>query len=200
MRFFRLIALVVVTAPFLVSASWGGTDVPTQVVENLHNALLAVMRDAETLGYSGRYARLAPVIKATFDLPFISKIVVGRYWRSFSEQEKTKFVETFSRLSIATYAGRFDGYSGERFTIVSTKELPKTYTMVRSLLIKPDGEQVELDYVLHETDNEWRVINVIADGVSDLSLKRADYTTFLKKKGINALLDKLEEKIIGYSD
>jgi phospholipid transport system substrate-binding protein len=175
-------------------------DAPIQVVDNLHTVLLAVMKEAENLGYSGRYTRLAPVVTATFDIPFIARIIVGRYWRTFTDEKKTKFVETFRNLSIASYAGRFDGYSGERFTVVSTKALQDDYVMVKTLLIKRDGEEIELDYILHQVDNEWRVINVIADGVSDLSLKRADYTAFLKKKGFDALIDKLAEKISSYSD
>ena len=141
----------------------------------------------------------SPVIKEVFDLPFIARIVVGRYWSTFSDDEKSKFLESFSRLSIATYADNFDGYSGERFKTVSTKKLNRDRIMVRSLLIKADGEEIELDYIFHERDKEWRVINVIAQGVSDLSLKRSDYTTFIKKNGVESLLDKLNEKISSYS-
>ncbi len=200
MRFVRLVMAAVLVIPFLGPVPSIGADAPTQIVEDLNAQLLAVMKEGEKLGYVGRYSRLAPTITATFDLPLIARIVVGRYWRTFSDEEKAEFVDTFTRLSIATYAHHFDDYSGECFKVVSSKAAHRGRIMVKSLLIKPHGEKVELDYILYKKSNEWRVVNVIADGVSDLSLKRADYTSFLKKKGTNAFFDKLNEKISRYSE
>ena len=164
------------------------------VVEGLHTTLLNVMKEGAKIGYNGRYDRLESVIKARFDLPFIAKTVMGRYWETFSLEQKTRFVETFSRLSIATYAANFDSYSGERFKTVSEKEV-RGGILVKSLLIKSDGGEVQLDYLLHQIDNQWRIINVIANGVSDLALKRADYSALLKSKGFETLLGRLNEKI-----
>jgi phospholipid transport system substrate-binding protein len=169
------------------------------VVENLHKTLLIVMKEGNQIGYQGRYDQLAPVITAGFDMPFIAKTVLGRYWETMNSEQKSKFVETFSKLSIATYAANFDSYSGERFKTVSEKEVSGGRILVQSQLIKSDGGQVQLDYLLHRTDGQWRMINVIAEGVSDLALKRADYSAFLKSKGFEALLEKLNEKIAQYS-
>ena len=77
-------------------------DVPEQAIKDLQNCLLGVMKQAKALGYKGRYDRLAPVIRHTFDLPFIARIAVGRYWRTFSDKEKREFVDAFSQLSIAS--------------------------------------------------------------------------------------------------
>ena len=169
------------------------------VVENLHKTLLIVMKEGNQIGYQGRYDQLAPVIKGSFDMPFIAKTVLGRYWETMDSEQKSKFVETFSKLSIATYAANFDSYSGERFKTVSEKEASGGRILVQSQLIKSDGGQVQLDYLLHRTDGQWRMINVIAEGVSDLALKRADYSAFLKSKRFEALLEKLNEKIAQYS-
>ncbi|HMK77945.1 MAG TPA: ABC transporter substrate-binding protein [Thermodesulfobacteriota bacterium] len=170
------------------------------VVENLHETLLLVMKEGNQIGYQGRYDRLAPVITAGFDMPFIAKIVLGRFWEIFGSEQKSKFVETFSRLSIATYAANFDTYSGERFKLISEKEVSGGRVLVQTRLIKSDGGQVELDYLLHRVGSQWRIINVVSDGVSDLALKRADYTTFLKSNGLDSLLIKLNEKIVQYSN
>jgi phospholipid transport system substrate-binding protein len=196
----RLLLVAIAFMPVLVPLPSAGADTPTQVVENLHATLLTVMKEAKELGYAGRYDRLSPVVTAAFDLPFIARIVVGRYWRSFDDEEKANFVETFSRLSIATYAGRFDGYSGERFKVVSSKESRHGRIIVRSILIKPESDEIKMDYILHKSGNKWHIINVVANGVSDLSLKRSDYTAFLKKKGLKSLIDKLNEKISCYAE
>ncbi len=170
-----------------------------QVIEKLQMVLLTVMKNAEKLAYKGRYDQLGPVIRATFDMPFISKAVLSKHWDTLSDRQRSKFVETFTRLGIATYAANFDSYSGERFKVISEKEASAGRILVKTYLIKSDGGKVELDYLLHRTGSEWRVINVIAEGVSDLALKRADYSNFLKNKSFEALISKLNEKIVQYS-
>jgi phospholipid transport system substrate-binding protein len=191
--------ITVLALSLLAPISTAATDSATQVVEKLHAELLAVMKQADKLGYEGRYQRLAPVIATSYDFPYVAKVAVGRYWRSFSAEEQSQFVETFSKLSIATYARRFDGYSGERFKTISNKELRKGRVVVKTILVKANGEEIELDYILHQLNKQWRIINVVAEGVSDLSLKRADYTSYLKTKGFDALLRKLNEKIQQYA-
>jgi phospholipid transport system substrate-binding protein len=182
-------------APFSAAGDRGAVE----VVENLHTTLLAVMKDGPQIGYKGRYDRLEPVIRASFDLPFISRTVLGRYRETLNQDQRSKFIEKFSELSIATYAGNFDSYSGERFKTISEKEVSGGRILVQTRLIKSDGGEIPLDYIFHRVDLEWRIINVIAEGVSDLALKRAEYALFLKIKGFDALLMKLNEKIAQYS-
>jgi phospholipid transport system substrate-binding protein len=169
------------------------------VVEKLHKTLLTIMKEGNKIGYKGRYDQLAPVITACFDLPFIAKTVSGRYWEIFNNEQKSKFVDTFSKLSIATYAYHFDDYSGERFNFILEKDLSDGQILIQTQIIKSDGGKVRLDYVLHRNENQWRIINIITDGVSDLALKRADYTSFLKTKGFDDMIGKLNDKIAQYS-
>ncbi len=196
---FKLVVITIFALLSLLVAPAGAADSATQVIENLHAELLFVMKQAKKLGYAGRYQRLAPTVTASYDFPYISKVVVGRYWRSFTAEQKAQFIRAFSKLSIATYANRFDGYSGERFKTISGEGLKRGHLLVNTVLIKANGEEIELDYILHQNNDQWRIINVIAEGVSDLSLKRADYTSYLKKNGFDALLKKLNEKIQNYA-
>jgi phospholipid transport system substrate-binding protein len=200
MSTFRLLTGAVVLAHLLVPQAEGRDHPATRVVEQLHSKLISVMQQAEELDYTGRYDRLTPVITTSFDLPFIARIVMGRHWSGFDEGQRSEFVDIFTRLSIATYADRFDAYSGERFEVLSERELRRSRILVGTVLVKASGEEVHLDYVLHHKDHTWRIINVIADGVSDLSLKHADYTSFFSKNGFDALVDKLREKVARYAD
>jgi phospholipid transport system substrate-binding protein len=199
----RIAILTVLVLSFLilapVFASNNTSNTPVQIIENFNSTLLSVMKKAKVLGYEGRYNQFAPVVKKSFDFPLIAKIVLGRYWSTFTEEEKAKFIDIFTRLSIATYANRFDNYSGEKFKIVSTNESRPGRALIKTMLIKSDGKEVELDYILLKKGTEWRIVNVIADGVSDLSLKRADYTAFLKKNSVKALFDRLNKKIADYA-
>ncbi len=191
--------LLLLTHPVETLPSASAAHPAIDVVENLHATLLTVMKEGPRMGYQGRYDRLAPVIVAGFDMPFIAKTVMGGYWETLKAEQKSKFIEVFSNLSIATYAANFDAYSGERFKVVSEKEAAGGRILVQAQLIKSDGGQVQLDYLLHRAGSRWRIINVVAEGVSDLALKRTDYTSFLKSKGFDPLLLRLNEKIAEYS-
>lgn len=194
----RLTLMILVLHVAMPCASAGDRGA-TEVVEKLHGALLSTMKDGDKIGYPGRFEQLAPVIKSSFDMPFISRTVLGKYWETLTNKQRSRFVEAFTQQSIATYAANFDRYSGERFKMFPEKQVDGGRVLVQSQLIKSDGGQVQLDYLLHRTGSQWRIVNIIAEGVSDLALKRADYSAFLKSKGFEALLKKLNEKISQYS-
>ena len=67
--------------------------------------------------------------------------------------------------------------------------------LVRTELVRPADEAIHLDYVLHQVQGRWRIINVVAEGVSDLSLKRADYGSVIKREGFDTLMQKLDGQI-----
>lgn len=177
------------------SAVLAETSSPAATVERLHSALLEVMKEADALGIEGRRDYLAPVIRESFDLALISRIILGRRWDELSQDEQAQMVDTFTRLTITTYAARFDGFSGQSFRTVEEKSMNRGRKLVRTELVRPADEPVHLDYVLHETHGRWRIVNVVAEGVSDLSLKRADYGSVIKREGFKTLMQKLEGQI-----
>ncbi len=184
----------------LSSAAQNADAVAT--VDRLHGALLDIMQNARTLGYAGRRDRIAPVVRETFDLPFIARFALGRYWSELDSEERETFVNVFSRWTVAHYAARFNGYSGEKFEVVSVEPSRRERELVRTVLDVPNepAADVTLDYLLHETDGKWRIINVIANGVSDLSLKRADYGAVMKTQGFKYLVERLEGQVLELAD
>ena len=98
---------------------------------------------------------------------------------------------------MATYAANFDGYTGERFETSGAKE-NRSGLMVKTELVAQDGGRIAFDYLLRNGKGVWQIINVIADGVSDLSLKRADYTAVIKSEGFDSLITELNGKIAAY--
>jgi phospholipid transport system substrate-binding protein len=167
-----------------------------KVVEKLHAALLGVMKEAKALGYDGRYERLSPVIHENFDLPFMAEKSVGRHWKSAGEENQRALVATFSRFTIANFAGRFDGFSGQSFRTLGVE--PATYgtVLVRTRLDEPGGEGVALDYRLRSVDGGWRIVDIYLNGtVSELALRRSEYSALIQREGFKALLAKLDERI-----
>jgi phospholipid transport system substrate-binding protein len=166
-----------------------------RVVERLHSALLGIMK----AGQKGatcrqRYAQIEEVVTDVFDFPLISRIVLGRAWKGLSREERERFIKAFSSMSIATYAKRFKSWSGERFETRQTVKSRRGRLKVRTVLIKADGDEVELDYLMHPTPRGYKIVSVIAMGVSDLSLKRVEYAFYLKTHTIDELIARLEEQ------
>ena len=181
----------------LVSGTAGAAEMdgPAATVERFHGKLLSVMQRAEELGYRGRYEELEPYINGCFDIPFIANVVLGRHRDQVSEAQKTEFTGLFGRSSSATYASRFDGYGGEEFVEISREPMKRGRVLIRTELRRPDGDPVSLDYLLHEKQGKWYIISVSADGVNDLSLKRAEYAAVIKEKGFNGLVKEILFKI-----
>ena len=185
--------------PIVVLAGVQYPDRAAEVVKSFQSDLIKVMKQADSLGYQGRYEQLAPAIKKSHDLIEIARIALGRHWSKLTTEQKERFIETFNRLSIATYAINFDSFSGEEFKFVSVQDTDKGDKFVRTLLIRAAGEEIQLDYLLRQHDGRWAIINIIADGVSDLALKRSEYSRVLRRDGYDALIRRLEEKITRYS-
>ncbi len=166
---------------------------PTEVVERLNAALIEVMREADALGFQGRYERLAPVLSAAFDFPLMARISAGKHWRAWDEVLRARFVAAFGNSSIATYAARFDGYGGERFEVLGEQPGLRKTVLVRNHLVKSDGEAVAIDYLLKtgagDSKDGWRVVDVFLDGkFSELALKRSEYGAVIKNDGVETLI------------
>ncbi len=199
----RTRALVLVAAAWLAvpgpTAAEPGQPPPEQAeaaVASLHDVLLAAMRDADALGFEGRLEQIRPVVAGLYDFEFMAEKSVGLGWRQLDEPERTRLVDAFSRLAIATYAARFDGWKGERFENLGVQTATHGTLLVKSRIVRGNGETVALDYRLRPVGGEWRVIDVFLNGtVSELALRRAEYSGVLKRDGFDGLMRALEEKI-----
>ena len=170
-----------------------------EVVRDFQRELLNAMKQGQDLGFQGRYARLEPAVLKSHDLTKIVRIVVGKEWKQLSSQQRQILTDVFTRLSISAYARNFKEFSGESFVYESEDKTARGGIIVHTTLVLPDKKDVKLDYMLKKKGNSWRIINIIANGVSDLALKRSEYTSILKRKGFEALIAKISEKIDNYA-
>jgi phospholipid transport system substrate-binding protein len=178
------------------SADQPGAKQPAKIVESLHNELLGVMKEADELGYQGRYLRLKPVLDELFDIPFMAMKSVGRHWKTVDEQKRERLLATFGRFTVANYAGRFSAYSDQYFETLKVVESTHGTYLVHSKLVTPNGETVQLNYRLRPADDGWRIIDVYLNGtVSELALRRSEYSSLIQREGFDALLTALDERI-----
>ena len=168
----------------------------THVVTELQESIMTIMKKGRDLGYTGRYQSISPTVEKTHDLDTIARLVVGRHWKKLDARRRSAFIETFKDLSISMYAGRFKDYGGERFNVVSETSLKRgNRKLVTSRFVKSDGETLTFTYILHQVHDQWKIINVSVNGVSDLALKRAEYGGILRKDGFPTLIERLKSQI-----
>jgi phospholipid transport system substrate-binding protein len=168
-----------------------------KLVEDLHAAMLGAMKDAQSLGYEGRLAKLQPAIAARYDFPFIAEKSVGLAWKDFDDAQRKQLVDAITRLAGATYAARMDGFSGERFETLGTEPAGQSTIVVRTQIVESTGKKTSIDYRIRNTeDGQPRIVDVFFDGtVSELAMRRSEYSALLKKGGLPELLDALDKKI-----
>jgi phospholipid transport system substrate-binding protein len=167
---------------------------PTEVIQTFNETLLDAMKRAEELGYSGRYKLLEPIIKDAFALPFMAAQSTGRYWKTLKEEDRSLFITTYTDWTIATYAGRFNGYSGEKLNLVSGSAPVQGTVTVISSLIKQNNEEVRFHYLFRKIDGVWRIVDIQISGVSQLALTRAQFVGVIKDKGFNGLISMLRDR------
>ncbi len=138
----------------------GRTHAPSDGVNALSdNALLDIMKNAASLGVKGRYKKLEPVILGTFDVPYMTKVSVGSLWSTLPPEQKQRAWTAFGRFITATYAKQFDGYSGEDFKILGEQKVHHGM-VIRTQLVKSDGEPIALNYLVHDNDIGWQIRDV----------------------------------------
>ena len=199
MRFGRTVVLTIVI--FLASSAFVSADdkAPDKVIEEFHAALLAVMKEAKSLSAQERYTRLEPAVTAAFNLGLMIRVASGTAWRKTGEDQKKQLTSAFHRLSVANYAFRFKGYSGQKFETLKTDDGPRKMRLVYTQIVSPKKKKkdrvVKLTYVTKKFENGWRIVDILlAGGISELAVKHSEYRTILRSKGAGALAKMLNKK------
>jgi phospholipid transport system substrate-binding protein len=195
----RRTALALLLALFSAARATAGdataatTGAAAPVIDHFHGVLLDVMKNA--IGLDGRRDKLAPVLDATYDFPAMAQRSLATAWAKLDPSQRERFTAAFRGMTLRTYATRFDGYDGERFETLGEEPSIAGTVIVRSVLHTSD-EDVHLDYRLRTTAAGFRVIDVYLSGtVSELALRRAEYTSVLERDGFEALVSALERKV-----
>jgi phospholipid transport system substrate-binding protein len=190
------LGLALLAAPILTLAGRAEAAQPVATVQSLCDALVTAMKGGSAVSFDARTAALSPEVRGDFDLALMTRIVVGPPWRGYSATDRQDLVDAFSAYSVATYAGRFKSYSGERFEVDPTVSvLPSGDRVVHTKLFTGGPNPVQLDYMLRQTGDHWRIIDVFLSGtISELAARRSEYSTVLRQGGAPALVELLRKK------
>ena len=186
-----MLAFVAHAAPEDVARPAPGSAARSTVTR-LQDGIVALMQSGE--GGPERTAKVIELLRATHDLPYIARVVLGRHWRELGAEDQAKFMEQFEALSVANYTARFRRYGGERFEVADEQAVSDDEYNVSSTLTTAKGEAHEFVYTLRRAGDDWRIVNIVVDGVSDLALKRAEYGRLMDAGGFPALLAELAQQ------
>ena len=181
--------LLLPAAPLIAQAQ----DPARATVQALNDGLLSIMKAGKAAGVAGRSARIAPVVDRAFDLPLMTRLVVGQAWNTMSPADQTALVAAFRRKTIGQYARNFDGWSGEAFTIAPQVEERGGDKLVRATL-SGSGAPVAISYRLRQSGGQWKIIDVFyKNAISQLATRRADFASVLASGGPKALIAHLDQ-------
>ncbi len=180
-----------------VAAAVATPGSPAQVVvAKLNAALLNVLTQSNELGYDQRFELLAPALAGTFDLKYMARQAVGRSFLDMGDDDRQTWYALFAKYMAANYACRFDHFSGQHFEILGEEPGAKGTVLVKTRVVDPAQENVDLSYRLRETTAGWKVVDVYLKGtVSELALRRSEYSTVMKREGFEPLVASITKRI-----
>jgi phospholipid transport system substrate-binding protein len=135
------------------------------------------------------------IINTIFDWEELSKRTLGRNWRKFSPDQRKEFTDLFSHLLEGVYADRLLAYSDEKVVFEKETELKKGRVEVASHIRLADGKQVPLNYRTIQKDGQWRVYDVVIEGVSMVKNYRSQFKKLLRNKKPDDLIATLKKKV-----
>lgn len=187
--------VIIIFFSILVYPTWALSAEPSEVVDRFHEVLLSVMKTAGSTSVTARYKELKPEMEKAFNLPFMIRITVGSSWKRTSEQQKSELIEAFKRMSVGTYASRFNGYSGQIFKTLKVRTGPKGTRLVDTRIENPNDDSVTITYVMGKFGDKWKIIDVLLDrGISEMAVRVSEYRSILRSRGVRALARALSKK------
>jgi len=191
----RCIAILCLLASALpVEASAKTEDAAKAYVSNIGDQVLKVISDAGKSD-EAKLQTLEKLFTKVVDVEWVGRFVLGRHWRTASDEQKTAYQAAYKDFLIKHYTSRFAEYGGETFTLPLARKERDDEFFVRMEIQRPSGQApVIVDYRLRETAKQFQVFDIIVEGVSLISTQRSEFGSVVGRKGLDVLIAKLKNK------
>ncbi|MBH0191595.1 MAG: ABC transporter substrate-binding protein [Nitrospira sp.] len=186
-------AILALWVIILAVPSYAGA--PTDAMKATIDEVLRIVRENELKQPSKAAERrqmLERVVEARFDYQEMSRRALGAPWNTLSDQEKQEFVGLFRTLLTNSYADKIETYSGEGVQYLNERT-EKEYAEVRTKVLSGKTE-IPLDYRLINKVNDWRVYDVVVDGISLVNNYRGQFAKIIKSSSYADLVEQLRKK------
>lgn len=195
--FNNVILVVCITSCFFVFGSsilFAG-DPGKLVMETIDKGLV-VLKEPSLKGndkVNERRQKLWETISPIFNFEEMSKRALSQHWKKRSDEEKKEFVGLFTNILKDAYIGKTDAYSGEKVILIKER-VDKEYATVQTKFILNTGSELVVDYNMLNNSGEWKIYDVIIEGVSLVNNYRSQFNSILIKSTYNELVQRIKEK------
>ena len=187
-----VVGLILLTFPCCASAGAARDTVQTEVEKIVATLQKPGFKDQPR---EEQISNIRRIINTVFDYSELSRRTLGRGWKKFSPDQKTKFISLFSELLENTYADRVLAYTDEKIDFGDEVELKKNRVEVKSTIITKSNTSVPLNYRMIQKDGSWKVYDVVIEGISLVQNYRSQFREILAQKSPEELINTLEEKV-----
>ena len=180
-------------SPVAVPPAAAATETPEQFVERTSNEVLAILRDS-ALSHDAKINKLEAMLDERSDFDTISKLVLAVHYRQFSDTQKKEFVTLLHRYLTTTYGNQIDNYANETVSIAGGRPEARGDYSVQTKIKRTTGPELSVEYRLRKVGEDWRLIDVIGEGISLVSNLRSQFGEILNAGGPEKLLQVLRDK------
>ena len=192
-RLLGVLLLLAVHVPLLAKTASDPQEVVKQTTEQVLQ-LLRTEGDALKKNPQRLYQVINEVILPHFDFPQMSRWVLGHYWRSASDPQRSEFVKQFELLLVRTYSTALAGFRDETVAFLPNQDRSGREVAVRSLINRSAGPPVAISYQMHKVDDHWKIYDVAVEGVSLVINYRSSFAQEIKLNGLDGLIQRLAAK------
>ena len=154
-------------------------------ITSLADEAIAALTE-EGISRDQRVARFRALLNENFAVKSIGRWVLGRYWRKATYAERSEYLRLFESLIVTTYVDRFERYSGETLTVTKTVVKKAGDTIVYSQITRPRGvKPVNVGWRVRDKEGEYKIVDVIVEGVSMGQTQRSEFASVIRKNGGN---------------
>ncbi|MGH8772963.1 MAG: MlaC/ttg2D family ABC transporter substrate-binding protein [Burkholderiales bacterium] len=191
----KLLQIMLLTVTFAAAAY--AEQSPDALVKQTSQEVIDVLKQDKELA-SGSQDKLLELVEAKvlphFDFERMTRLTVGKHWNRASAEQKEELQREFKNLLIRTYSAAFTGYQNQTVEVKPLRADPKDRATVQTLVNRPGGKPIEVNYDLGKTPNGWKVYDVAIEGVSLVTNYRSTFATEIQQGGIDGLIKALREK------
>ena len=141
-----------------------------------------------------RETQFRELLSAGFDMPFIARFVLGKYWRKTTPQQRADYQALFTEFILQSYSRRMGGFSGETFTVSGARAAGKKDVLVRTQIDRAGGLAIKAVWRVRPKDGRYRIIDIMVEGVSMAVTQRSEFNAVVRQHGMQGLLQILRAR------
>jgi len=192
----RSLTRIATLVPFAIALggrpgpSSASPDGAAHFIEGLIDEAIAVLR-IPVEARASRESQFRTLLQDKFDVPLITRLVVGRHWRHATDTQKQAFMLVFEEHIVKIYTSQLGVYNDEIVAIRNVASRTERDTIVGTEVMRSSDAPLQLDWLVREEAGAYRVIDIAAEGVSLMTTKRSEFSSVIQRDGLDGLIEKL---------